>query len=650
MLTWRSHFQLKGVLIVFTAIIALLLLLSATPTQAHLTVGTTKAPVVIDGKVLFEVGELEDFSAEERAEQANTVLDEEIESGKPIQAKILIKDKLPTIRINDHHLLTVTKGDVISGVEPAELSKDWQQKIESGIEQAKYERTPAYQSQALITSLGVLALAIATHFGLWWLCRHLPSQWVRWLGRASTSHDPGKIVSLVLVCLQLGLWVGVVFYLTGLFPWFRHWRYLLISNFRVPIFTQNENSYSIWDLLVILLAIITLWLVVRWLTQLLKKSPLLQGADRGVQETVAILVQYILTGLGLIIILQIRGLDVSSLAIFASVLGVGIGFGLQNLANNFVSGLVILLERPIRVGDFVNVGDLVGTVERIGSRSTEIRTLDQVTIIVPNSHFLEKEVVNWNHGDPVSRLHLSVGVAYGSNIKKVRAAILDAAIHHPEVLGHPQPQVWFMGFGDNSLDFELLVWNCDPPHQFRLKSDLYYQIEASLRRYGIEIPFPQRDLNVRSPQLEEALATWMKQQSSPPKQLYYPDGVRVIESSDPADAEELIPEYLIPTEQKNLLERVDLDALVKQMRGDGGLEIIDRKYRLKFYRKCFVGFEAVKWLMKTQKATQVEAIRLGQMLVEQKIIHHVEDQHSFKDGYLFYRFYIDEDLQSPNGT
>ncbi|NES22470.1 MAG: mechanosensitive ion channel protein, partial [Symploca sp. SIO3E6] len=122
----------------------------------------------------------------------------------------------------------------------------------------------------------------------------------------------------------------------------------------------------------------------------------------------------------------------------------------------------------------------------------------------------------------------------------------------------------------------------------------------------------------------------------------YPDGISIIKSSEPTDEEELLPDDLIPTEQQSLLERIDVDALIKQMRGEGGLEITDRKYRLKFYRNCFVGFEAVKWLMKTQKATQAEAIRLGQMLVEQKVIHHVEDQHDFKDGYLFYRFYLDE--------
>ena len=121
-----------------------------------------------------------------------------------------------------------------------------------------------------------------------------------------------------------------------------------------------------------------------------------------------------LTFLGLIVILQLLGIDISSILIFGGALGVGIGFGLQNIFNNFISGIILLVERPVEVGNFVKVGELLGSVERIGARSTEIRTLDQVTIIVPNSHFVEKEVINWDYGTPVTRLHLPVGVAYGN--------------------------------------------------------------------------------------------------------------------------------------------------------------------------------------------------------------------------------------------
>ena len=210
----------------------------------------------------------------------------------------------------------------------------------------------------------------------------------------------------------------------------------------------------------------------------------------------SVLIHYALIFLGVVVLLQIWGIDLSSIAILASVLGVGIGFGVQNITNNFISGFIIMLESPIQIGDFINVGDLVGTVEKIGARSTEIRTLDQVTIIIPNSRFLESEVINWSHGNPVSRLHVPVSVAYGSDIDHVKTALLDAIRRHPDVLLRPAPEVWFQGFGDSALDFEIMVWTGEPRKQFRVRSDLNYEIEASFRRYGIEIPFPQRDLHV----------------------------------------------------------------------------------------------------------------------------------------------------------
>ena len=181
--------------------------------------------------------------------------------------------------------------------------------------------------------------------------------------------------------------------------------------------------------------------------------------------------------------MQLWGLDISSLAVFAGVLGVGIGLGIQGIAKEFVSALVLIFERPIQVGDFVEVGELVGTVERISVRSTEISTVDQVSVILPNSNFLESEVINWSHGSPVSRLKVPLGVAYGSNLTNVRGALLDAAHEHPDVLSAPPPNVFFMEFGDSSLDFNLLVWICEPRKQFQIKSDLYFQIEQNSRAW-----------------------------------------------------------------------------------------------------------------------------------------------------------------------
>jgi len=371
-------------------------------------------------------------------------------------------------------------------------------------------------------------------------------------------------------------------------------------------------------------------------------------ADREVQDAIALLIQALLIGLGLIIILQGLGFDITSLAIFASVLGVGIGFGFQNIANNFISGLIILFERQIRVGDFVKVSDLTGTVERIGIRSTEVRTLDHITIIVPNSEFVQNQVVNWSHGHPVSRLHIPFGVAYGSEIRKVRTSVLEAAKVHPEILRYPQPQIWFDGFGDSSLDFKLLVWIREPRQQFRIRSDLYYLIEANFRRYNIEIPFPQQDIHLRSPHLQEIMTLWnhsssTAQSSEPTSTIPDPQ-----ESLPTNSSEDLLSELIdcsILIRQTGELTDSEIDQLVERMRSNDGVEIKARRYGLRTYTQCFVGTEAVKWLMQNQRATRLEAIRIGQLLVERGIIHHVTDEHTFEDEYLFYRFYEDEQPQ-----
>lgn len=287
---------------------------------------------------------------------------------------------------------------------------------------------------------------------------------------------------------------------------------ILISTFTSSILTLGSKSYTVVDLL-ILVALLAGWVILAGTLTNLFRSRVLSfaGIDRGAQEAIAILTRYSLIAIGTLVVLQVWGLDISSLTILASALGLGIGLGLQNIAKNFSSGLVLVFERPIQVGDFVEVGELKGTVEQIGGRSTEIRTLDHVSIIVPNSHFLEMEVINWSHGNPISRLHLPVGVAYCSDPQAVRAALLEAARNHPDVLKTPPPYVLFTGFGDSALNFELLIWTAEPNKQFLLKSELFFQIYEVLAERKIEIPFPQRDLHLRSaklslsPRLESAL-------------------------------------------------------------------------------------------------------------------------------------------------
>jgi len=212
---------------------------------------------------------------------------------------------------------------------------------------------------------------------------------------------------------------------------------------------------------------------------------------------------YLLFGLGGYIALTFSGFDVSSFAILAGAVGVGIGFGLQNVVSNFVSGLIILVERPIALGDRVEVGQTAGTVTKISLRSTVIVTNDNISIIVPNSQFIENPVTNWSHGDSKVRIRVSVGVAYGSDVEKLRRVLVEIAVAHPEVLRDPLPQLFFVGFGESSLDFELGVWTSTMARRPSvLRSDLNYAIERCLRENGIEIPFPQRDLHVRSGTLD----------------------------------------------------------------------------------------------------------------------------------------------------
>jgi small-conductance mechanosensitive channel len=201
--------------------------------------------------------------------------------------------------------------------------------------------------------------------------------------------------------------------------------------------------------------------------------------------------------LGLFLGLQVLGFDLTSLAVIAGFLGVGIGFGLQNVIANFLAGIILLFEQSLAVGDRVTVGGYDGDVERVSMRATQIRTRDNIAIIVPNSRFIDSEVINWSHGDPRIREHLAVGVAYGSDVERVRRVLLEAAKEHPAVLKEPAPEVWFGRFGESSLDFELLVWLPEPSGRRRIRSDLHYAIDRKFREAGIVIPFPQRDVHLR---------------------------------------------------------------------------------------------------------------------------------------------------------
>lgn len=230
--------------------------------------------------------------------------------------------------------------------------------------------------------------------------------------------------------------------------------------------------------------------------------------DPGLKYALEVGIGYVVFILGLVIGLESVGLNLSSLAFLTGIIGVGVGFGLQNIVSNFVSGVILLVERPIKVGDRVEVGDLNGDIIRIAARSTWVRTNDNVVIIVPNSDFISNRVTNWTANDRRVRIRLPVGVSYASDPPAVRTVLLHIADGLPAVLKDPKPDVVFLGFGDSSLDFELRVWTEDSLRTPQiLKSDLYFRIFQAFTENGIEIPFPQRDIHVRSVAQDARLPT-----------------------------------------------------------------------------------------------------------------------------------------------
>ncbi len=498
----------------------------------------------------------------------------------------------------------------------------------------------------LLQSALVLLAAAGVHWGLTRLAKRLP-RWSAQRREASPTitdlEHREHLLVLVLAPVKLALWIACALYVADRFAAFRSWRAMALDMLRMALtstlFEIDGHIYSTTDIIELPFALLVVWLVVSAASYLLRTQVLAYtGMTRGVQETVSLLTRYSLAALASLVVLQLWGFDVRTLALTFSVLGVGIGFGLQNIANNFVSGLVINFERPVQPDDFVKVGDLCGTVERIGARSTSIRTLDRVTILVPNSRLLEHEVINWTHGDPVSRLHIPVAVAYSSDLRLVRATLLDVACRHGDVLKDPRPRVELRGFGDSSLDFELLVWTRDPRSQARLISDLNFRIITALRRTGIEIPFPQRDLHLRSPQLENLLGAWGRRTFEPEElQPAAPMAPQAMGNGLEDDAEDRGPETWSDEH---------VEAVAARMRDKGGVAITDRRHLLKVYAKCFVGREAVLWLMQHEDLTHGEAVALGETMIRRGILHHVLDEHGFRDGTFFYRFRADESSQA----
>jgi len=270
-----------------------------------------------------------------------------------------------------------------------------------------------------------------------------------------------------------------------------------------PLFKLSETSISAGTILYIILGMIVLSFVSGKIKQLLVRGVLKKaGMEEGVRISIGNVIRFFLLILGALLIFQSAGINLSALTVLFGALGVGIGFGLQTITDNFISGIIILFEKPIKVGDRIELGNISGNVTSISIRATTVLTNDNISIIIPNSEFISGRVINWSHNDRNIRFQIPVGVSYNEDPVVIKRLLLEVAHENEYTLKDPKPDVFFDGFGDSSLDFKLIVWTSnfmDRPLPY--KSDIYFAVFAKFRQHGIEIPFPQRDLHLRSADL-----------------------------------------------------------------------------------------------------------------------------------------------------
>ena len=301
-------------------------------------------------------------------------------------------------------------------------------------------------------------------------------------------------------------WVAVVFWLRETLQWFSllddaESLLLAVLNYEV---TRGFVTISLGDVLALVATIWAAFLISRFLRFALEEDvfPRLP-MGRGVPYAISNLLHYVILLLGFTVAIGALGVDLNRMTLLTGALGVGVGFGLQTIVNNFVSGLILLVERPIQVGDAIQMADLDGEVRRIGIRSTTVHTWQGAEVIVPNATLISGNLINWTLADRTRRLDLPIGVAFGNDPQRVIALLIEVAASVPGVLGKPAPVAFFQGFGDSALNFELRAWTDRFEEWVSIRSQMAVAVNNRLKAEGVEIPFPQRDVNLHYAPREE---------------------------------------------------------------------------------------------------------------------------------------------------
>jgi small-conductance mechanosensitive channel len=280
----------------------------------------------------------------------------------------------------------------------------------------------------------------------------------------------------------------------------QQWLAQIKAVLEIPLIKLGETQVTLWMLLYLILLVVLLFYLSGKLKNLIVVRLLARShIDLGVRQAMGMIVRYFVIAIGFVIILQTVGIDLTALNVLAGAVGIGLGFGLKNVIDNFFSGLIILFERPIKVGDRIEVGNVLGNVLAINVRSTTVITNDRVVIIVPNSKFIAENVINWSYSERSARFRIPVTVAYGSDVRLVERLLLEAAHEVPEILHNPPPSVRFLEFLDSGIYFELRAWSEKLlDRKGKLTSLLNFAIYEKFNANGIVFPYPQREIYIKS--------------------------------------------------------------------------------------------------------------------------------------------------------
>jgi small-conductance mechanosensitive channel len=303
-----------------------------------------------------------------------------------------------------------------------------------------------------------------------------------------------KVVVIMMLALAL-LWINYILQILRISEIF--YQFLdSILNTKISLGTATFSMGSV------LLFFFIIWLsvIVSDMIKAILEDDILRriSLKKGVPRMISVIIRFSLISIGIFLAVSAIGMPLNQLTIIISAFSVGIGFGLQNIVNNFVSGVVLLFERPVQIGDTVEVSNLIGNVKSMGIRSSNIRTFDGAEVIVPNANLISNEVINWTLSDKKRRIEIFSGVAYGSDVYLVEKILLDILNQHPDILKEPEPLVLFNDLGESSLDFRLLFWTENYERWIIIKSEVIFKIHDALNEAKIKIPFPQRDLHIKT--------------------------------------------------------------------------------------------------------------------------------------------------------